>query len=248
MTTTTAPVTRARTMKALLWKDWRLARSLLIAAGALYMTPIVIGGVWLALPSNSDQPRNLKEWIETAGSGLFFGLIVSLLATPMFGAVMFARERRDRTGELVGAIPLRRGPVVLSKAVILFIVTAVPWLVTFVGLLIFWLVIRYVLNDKLSTDLTAPSDWTEGVFIPGLAVLATGTGWLFSSFVNKDTVAAGLSFFVTLFTLTMTFVVWFRLHPENDGIPHPLLAGITWGLGITSFAAGTIIALRRKTP
>ncbi len=244
----------ARTLKTLLWKDWRLARSLLIATAALYFTPMVVGAIWLAIPSNQDHPRDFKEWLENAGIGLFLGLIVSTLATPMFGAVMFARERRDRTAELVGTMPVRRGPIVLSKSLVLFFLTALPWLVTTLGLLVLWLVIRYGLgldhfeNFQASSDPGPPSDWTGGMFLPGAVILAVGAGWMFSSFVSRDTIAAGLSFFCTVLTITMVFVVWFRLNPEDTGLPHQHLAVITGGGGIACFITGTIIALRRKTP
>lgn len=235
-------------IKALLYKDWRMTRSLRIATAALYVTPLVVGGIWIAIPSNTDRPATLRDFLDNCAHGLVISAMVSLLATPLFGAAMFAHERANRTGDLVGAMPVPRGPVVASKAIVLFIMTLIPWLVTIIGTCVLWAIIRYGMNVSPPFGSDDVPEVTGDFFLLGILVLSTGSGWFFSSFLRKDTIAAGLSFLLTVGTIVQTLVIWYKMNPDNSDLPHGLLAGTTGGLGVLCFIAGTIIAMRRRTP
>jgi ABC-type transport system involved in multi-copper enzyme maturation permease subunit len=235
-------------MKALLWKDWRLARPMLIAAFALYCTPIIVGGVWVIL-SPTERPHTTQDWLGNCAAGLCFGLVVSLLATPLFGSVMFARERRDRTVEMVAAMPVPRTRTVFSKSIVVLLISAIPWLATTVGL---WIIFEFEQWSSVQPKLTdVPTDRESvlGVLmLLNCAAMAVGSGWFFSSMLNKDTIAAGLSFLITILTVSLFFVVWYRMHPADDRIPHGVLAAISGGSAIAFFIAGIMVALKRRSP
>lgn len=238
-------------MRALLWKDWRLVSSLVVATTVLYILPMTVAAVWILFSSNTDRPLTTTDWLVGIAGMFCFGLGVSLLATPMYGAIMFARERRDRTVELTASMPIPRARIVLSKAIVLTGLTLTPWILTLVFMVVLGTITKYVgsidhwnnemgVNDRQALPAV--------LMMLGIAVLAVGSGWLFSTLLNSETLSAGLSFIATILTVSLFFAIWFRLAPSNDRLPHGILAGLTWGMGLSCFVCGTVVALRRGSP
>lgn len=233
-------------MKALLWKDWRLVRPLLLAAMILYFLPMLIGGVWILMPSTSSRPIGVVDWLDTIAGGFMVGLIVSSLAAPIFGAVMFARERRERTADLVGTMPTARHRVVISKAIMLACLFAAPWAITLLGGGAFeWFAI-----EKAGQSLSAvlQSGWPPFMTVFAIQALAIGSGWLFSTLMDSETIAAGLSYLLSVLTPAAVLVVWSKQHPESHSVPMGLFCGVCGAVGAVCLVAGAVVALRRRSP
>jgi ABC-type transport system involved in multi-copper enzyme maturation permease subunit len=233
-------------MTALLWKDWRLVRPLLVAALALYLTPALIVGV-VSLFDPVGRPQFGGSWTSLVASLCMAGSFAALLATPMYSAVMFARERRERTAELAATLPVSRARIVLSKAVVSIIAAAAPWvaLAAVAGALLL------IGGREAARDFGASSDAREALafyLVPlGVCTMALGLGWFFSSFLRSETLAAGLAFIITIAVPATIALILNRLDlaAQLGARPYSLT---TFPLGLAAFAAGAIIALRRTSP
>lgn len=234
-------------MRMLLWKDWRLMRPLLIACGVLYLTPAIIFAIWAAFMSPGEDLSTAGDWAGMILGVLFFGLMISTLAMPMIGANLLAKERRERTAEFVATLPVGRGRIVLSKAIMAVLVALTPSLFTLVAGLVGVGVMALVGPGQGGSG-PGINDVNEMVSfaaaLGGGACLSFGLAWFLSSALKSETVAAGLSLLLTAIAASLYTLAASR-NPHLGAMLFGTVAGLA---GVAAFGAGTVIALRRGTP
>jgi ABC-type transport system involved in multi-copper enzyme maturation permease subunit len=229
-------------MIALLWKDWRIVRPLLIAAGVLYLVPALISAIWGLTATSQELPQG-HQWYGFVASLLFFGCMAAVLATPMFPAVMFARERRERTAELAATMPIRRGHIVLSKAIVALGAAITPWAIT------------TVLFTALYGLSSGPPRFAEGLWDIGpllvpiaMCVMGFGLGWLLSTLISSETYAAAGAWVASVATLATIVLVQYNTPTPARALHVLPYVAIMVPIGVAAFAAGTAVALKRVSP
>jgi ABC-type transport system involved in multi-copper enzyme maturation permease subunit len=233
-------------MIALLWKEWRLVRPLWIACGVLFVTPAIVVLI-AALLMASDGPKDSRYWGEALTGASMAGHFLTMFTIPMFAAVMFARERRERSAELVGTLPISRGRIVLSKSIVAVASSFLPWILVGLSLTILILVFLHGSAKKVLGD---PDDGAMSlVYIPVcISVAAFGLAWLFSALWSSETLAAGVALLVTAMLASSLALFMYNKNLTNTwGIWQPY-AVLLAPLGIASYIAGTMVALRRASP
>lgn len=127
------------------------------------------------------------------GSANFAGVVGSmsfiyLIVIPILTMRVFAEERRQKTEQLLYALPVSMGQVVIGKFLALISVLALPTLIMAMYPLI--------LNFFGSVDLLAAYCALIGFFLAGTALIAVGL--FLSSLADNQAVAAGMCFVAML--------------------------------------------------
>jgi ABC-type transport system involved in multi-copper enzyme maturation permease subunit len=231
-------------MLTLMAKDFRqtfwpalLAVLLLVAPSLAWLSGTAADGRW------PDRDRASIELI-----GLFLlGAVLSLAASSAITGVAFAKERRERTAELLATLPIPRWTVVTSKALTALIVVAVPFLVGMGASVLLAIKEDQFLGDRLASGLTA------GMFLIAAVWLTLfGLGWALSSLLRSEVLSAAAPILVVIVVSAM--IVWSRPRPGMMAVQQEdalLVARGIWAfgtLGITGLIAGTVIALKRRSP
>jgi ABC-type transport system involved in multi-copper enzyme maturation permease subunit len=226
------------TLKALLWKDYRVNRLILIVGLVLLIVPHLIAWiyVWRAHP-----PRQYLQWTLLAASA--YSVILSQLTLTLLGGNAIAAERVDRSAEFLGYLPPSRAMIIGSKALLAFVTALVIW---GVNLVVFCLVVPWEYLPKIGRD-------AQMIFEMPLYVAATGTcmfgiAWLGSSCLASPT-------FAIFGGLVSPLVLHLSLISCSTGLGWPAMAdvghwyvGISLALGCLCFVSGTLYYLRRVEP
>jgi ABC-type transport system involved in multi-copper enzyme maturation permease subunit len=224
---------------------------LLIVAACLYLIPTIIWGVIMIADGPARElPRDTGRWIGLVVSLCIAGCACSLLASPMYAAVMFARERRDRSADLVATLPLPRARLVVSKLIITVAATLTPIAFTALALTILGTILASMTSDSFSEVLGAdPDPEVLGLLLAfaGMTTLSIGAGWLLSTILRSETAAGGLALLVTVVTAVTIALVLERLKLSVTLGAKPYYV-ISFSGGALGLIAGTIAALIRKTP
>lgn len=251
---TAAATRKPSLMPALLIKDFRLCKPLIIAGLIAMFIPItaqlVDNGIqWLRRSPDglAEDPYRANDFVI----GLFAGLGLAAVTLPALAAVAAARERRDRSADFLHTLPIRRVLIVTSKAMVV----------------IFWTLLLFAIG-AIVMELVRPAD-SESIFTPGLpgridltvasmflAVygFAIGVGWFAGSFLTSDTIAGATALGACLlFTFTLGYVIQRDFHFSWGKLDPSQVQFLAWlwtllGVGAITFIAGTIISLRRKSP
>ncbi|MBN1488933.1 MAG: ABC transporter permease subunit [Phycisphaerae bacterium] len=231
-------------MRNLLWKDfWQNSRVLLavvIVAVGPYVVALVIGATQYFVSDPS-----LRSWTGPGGKACGAGMVLSVILAAFIGATAIAGERVDRSAEFAALLPIARRQSVASKAAIGVVSWLVLWMFNAMCVLsITWLIQAAHQTSSsygvlIDTVLTMTMCGAVGVLLFGIA-------WLFSSLLNSPAIAAAAAI-GTAATLATAVVSLRELLPKGP-LSTPLLVCLiaipTVG-GLLSFAAGTVISLRR---
>ena len=228
-------------MKALLWKDYRQNRRILVGVAIMLLIPYVFVTVgelgtrlWHVYPS-----KNLTELI---GEASILSLFLTVLAIGFLGGNAIAGERVDRSAEFVAYLPIARRPAIASKAIVALSACLAFWLVNAsVGCVTSWMV-----SDRfLEVVFDIASTTALG------SVLIFGASWLFSSFMSSPPIATmmGLAT-VVVYAVTMGLIDQARGLGTAGMEPSyfVLCAVLCVVLGIACFVAGVLHYVRRIEP
>lgn len=232
-------------MKALLWKDWKLAQPVLIAAATLYCVPTAAYFIMLVLLGGT-LPVTYPERLMGGATLVTMGQTMALLAVPAFGAVMFAKERRERTVEFTACLPVNRRRVVLSKAIIASGLLLLMWCVTALLMGTVALLARTHDQDVFET-LGLKHQWPSIFQIPAGSVMGMCLGWMFSTIVRSEVRAAAMAFVISLTVVIMLPVAAARLRLGTDPLTTFIVSMVPMGLAVFAGAIGTWVALRKNT-
>ena len=115
-------------MTALLWKDYRLNRGVLLLGIALLLGPyaavsaIALHGHWPSLPPAG-------EWSALLLMASFLSLGLSQLTLVMLAGNSIASERADRSAEFLAYLPPSRTQILASKLLLAMLAAGVTWTV-----------------------------------------------------------------------------------------------------------------------
>jgi ABC-type transport system involved in multi-copper enzyme maturation permease subunit len=226
-------------MKSLLWKDYRLARPLLILAGTLLGVSYLLGAVmeikssWPAMPSAGAWGGMLVVYGSVA-------LYLTAAITGLLGGHAIACERADRTAHFLGYLPPTKTQILASKLAIAAIATTLiwVWLLGSVKLLAPWL-------TRHSTDV----DVTLFSAVGGLQLCALtfGVGWLGSA-VSESTIVPIIMALASPVAVGLAMLTLFDLlgMPRFEMVKY---SGATSAcVGLAAFLFGTWRYYRRVEP
>jgi ABC-type transport system involved in multi-copper enzyme maturation permease subunit len=232
MTTTLAP------MRSLIWKEYRLARPLLVLALALFAM-IYGGGTVMEINAAWPHWPTTKAWAGMLVSMGTIALLMAFCVTAMFGGHAIACERADRTAHFLAYLPPTKWQILAGKLIVPAIATAVIWA---------WLLLTvYVLAPRLGGE---PVDF-NGTMNPtgaaSLCALTFGVGWLASALLESSVVP-------TILALASPVVLGFALLTVTYVLGVPRAEATEWsnpacfGVGAAALVAGTWAYLRRVEP
>ena len=227
-------------MKGLIWKDYRLNRSLLIL-GATTLVGLYVAGfaievshTWPAMP----PPKVFADALFSYGH-LALGLTPFL--TALLGGNAIACERAERSAHFLAYLPPAKWQILASKLIVALVATGFFWGV----ILLLTYGIAPLISSKPINFLNSMSGSPWGV-VSG-CILTFGVGWLGSACLESATIpailalAAPFMFGLGLYAIAAMFAVSRFELMEWSGI-----AG--FGCGACAFAAGTWCYLRRVEP
>lgn len=231
-------------MMALLWKDYRLNRMLLVFGAIVLFGPYLAGvlnNVYSELRLGNAN-WSLPYWTIVS----FASLILSLFTIAMLGANAIAAERANRSAEFLAYLPPTRRANIISKGVIVLGAFVVIWLV---NLSIVYIIIgRFVEGLSLAEIHQSYENVAEGFrAFAATSVVILGVSWFGSSVSPSHGLATGMGLAAPIpvgFPLGMVEEVY---HPPGfDFVWWYTLVCVT--LGLIGFVAGTVYYLRRVEP
>ena len=104
---------RTRTMRALLWKDFRVNRPILIIGVVLWLVPYVF------LLANEVASKGVlsSRYSRVVYHGAQSSIVWSILIVALLGGNVIARERVTRSAAFIAYLPPSRLAVLISKAI-----------------------------------------------------------------------------------------------------------------------------------
>jgi ABC-type transport system involved in multi-copper enzyme maturation permease subunit len=160
-------------MRSLLWKDYRLARPLLVFAVSVLGIIYLLGA---AMEIKSSWPR-LPEAKSWGGMLVAYGTVALYLSgciTGLLGGHAIACERADRTAHFLAYLPPTKTRILASKLIVAGVAIAILWA---------WLLVSVrVMAPRLTGEST---DFNSTMFSATgglqMCALTFGVGWLASA-------------------------------------------------------------------
>ncbi|MBL8875440.1 MAG: ABC transporter permease subunit [Phycisphaerae bacterium] len=235
----------------LLRKDWRLAKPAFLLMVVLFFVPASVGVAVTGYARIFEDKVPLLRFSNDDFADLLSLLVgggwLCIFVGPAVAACQFARERRERTSDFLGALPVSRGRIIRSKALTTACMLAFPLLLCFLA------------SISASTSNHNPFDGrTQALSMFGLlsAIFlgVCGLGWLFSCILSSEILATTAALLVSA-TLAFKIYLVFQVVPSLKALsPMQRELTLTWTIAvlfacfaIVGFIAGTIIASVRRT-
>ncbi len=226
------------TLKALVWKDYRVNRLILIVGLVLLIVPHLIAWVYVW---REQPPREYLQWTLLAASA--YSIILSQVTLTLLGGNAIAAERVDRSAEFLGYLPPSRAMIIASKALLAFVTALVIW---GVNLVVFCLVAPWEGLANMGGDAQTMFEMPRYVAATGVCMF--GIAWLGSSCLASPT-------FAIFGGLVSPLVVHLSLMSCSTGLGWPTMAdlghwyfGTCLVLGCLCFVSGTWYFVRRVEP
>jgi ABC-type transport system involved in multi-copper enzyme maturation permease subunit len=231
-------------MRTLLWKDLKLQRMVLVASVIFYLLPAVVAlAMWAAGNLEPDVSKSVVwAFRDIVGNSFTIGVFMLVLTNTALASVAAARERRERSAEFLGAMPVPRGMVVASRFLAMLIGVVGCYVVGFAAS---WLVVP----AKDVNDNTSDAFWAV------LAVMTSmvGFAWLVGSLVRSEVIATAgaLGITVAVALTSESAIDWMNkqqpMRVPTAGSEKVTLVVLAVG-GVLALVVGVVVALRRKTP
>lgn len=185
-------------MNALLWKDLRLNRSILLLSGVLFLLPHLGGGLWLAFES-SQRGAGWWAWQWSYDAMVrmgFLSLILSLVGLTVLAGNSLACEREDGSDEFLRVLPPTPRAVVGSKSLVLVGAVVLLWGLNVIAIL--GVAPRMPGAPVVLVEGVDDNPGLELLFTAATALLMFGTAWWIGSFSKKASTAWALAFLVPI--------------------------------------------------
>lgn len=152
-------------------------------------TAYVFGAFLLAIVGIGSMLYNLQAAVSNFEYVLSFGSIVFVVIVPILTMRVIAEERRQRTDQLLYALPITTTQVILGKYQALLVVFLIPLAI----------ICLYPLIFAQFGDVYLPTSYGSlfAIFLMGAALLAVGV--FISSLTDNQGLAAGVGIAVILF-------------------------------------------------
>lgn len=228
-------------MTALLWKDYRLNRGVLLLGVVLLLGPYaaaavaVLRGHWPSLPP-------AREWSAALLTASFFSLALSQLTLVVLAGNSIASERADRSAEFLAYLPPSRLRILASKALLALLSAGVIWAV------------NLCVAELLVPALGPKPDSVLDQFAPrsvfaASTVMVFGAGWLGSAVLNSPAGATSFGIGVPLVAgplVVQAASTLFASGARDDLTSCAVILYLT--LGSLCFVCGSAYYLRRVEP
>ena len=238
---------------ALLRKDWRVYRTVIVGTAVLAVAPYVFGLLlqWMFQPNRGVAARDYLEVVLLSAS---FGMFVAVLLAAVYGGAAFAAERRDRTAEFVAMLPVSRWHAAASKAVLSFACLLATWGLHYLAAT----ASHHLAGAQAVVEPTIAHDAVE-IVLP-VMLLTFGLAWLLSSAIESPAIAAVAAIaaavgllLVTLFAARYAAYVWSMVEKETLSLDfniyvRPASQAMSVGVGLLALLAGTAYYARRVRP
>ena len=221
-------------MRALLWKELRNYRTLLLLSAVFMSIPYVIV-VCFVNTMESDGVRAMPTQNLQIASMISLAIVVVLTSFVAGNAV--AGERVERCAEFMAYLPISRRTVITGKAIFCLgtclLMGAIP-------------VVIYVLLELRShREQFYELEWFYALIT--MAVFLFGVSWLLSTMLRSPTNAAACGVFSAA-----AISILFGLVAERTQIDSTALERVYWvmtpTIGIACFVVGIAYYLRRVEP
>lgn len=230
-------------------KDWRLAKPAFLFMMGLFLAPPLLSTAMLAYARWTGDPnQSANGFYMEFPSIVFTGLAISILAAPAIAASQLGREKRERSVEFLGVLPVSRRRIVASKFSVTTLLLLVPATLSLIG----GVLPTFLITG--STDVSVNTTLTTAVTPLSLLLGTSGLAWFFSCFFRSEIFATAMAIFVSV-VLATSIIIAFQAIPSLRGIPPGLHDGyVFWAcsrafllLGVLGFMTGTIVAISRRT-
>ncbi len=236
-------------LRALIWKDYRVNRLLLIVGALLLVVPylVVAFPVWRSYGAGAEfhDAWEMENALFLAG---YCSLCLSCLTFAMLGGNLIAGERADASAEFLGSLPPSRAKILVSKAILVSTTFGVIWGANLPLMFPAW---RRLVEMHAELEMAPLDPSVESVLacIGATALVLFGVGWLASSLLSSPTFAIAAA-------LPVPLAVGIALSVCRDNLAWPAdVATALWYhaaicalLGTTGLIGGTWYYLRRVEP
>lgn len=226
-------------MRALLWKDYRINRGVVLLGAALLLGPyaaVIFWGLrahWPSLP-----PR--AEWSGLLTTASLLSLVLSQLTLVTLAGNVIASERNDRSAEFLAYLPPSRLKILASKFVLWLLAAAVVWCVNLAA------------SELLAPALgRAPGSATDALadrsMLAAVSVMLFGAGWLGSALLESPAMATCLGIGATFAVPVLVMAALHLFAPGGGDLKQGCLIACPV-LGVVCFVCGSVYYLRRVEP
>jgi ABC-type transport system involved in multi-copper enzyme maturation permease subunit len=224
-------------MKALLWKDMRINGAVIAYALATSVGLFIA----LAVINQIVQWRTgcfYKEWPDLFVVAATLSLVLELATAVLLGGCAFASERADRTAEFMAYMPVSRGRIVASKALLALAVFA------FIGI---WDIGTVFSLERWHNLEEGNSIWKPISVFAAISWCMFGSAWFASSISRSHGLSAAVGILVPIgcagAMMSLTKLMGWSENWLDRGMPIILAA-----LGTAGFVAGVRYYLWRVEP
>jgi ABC-type transport system involved in multi-copper enzyme maturation permease subunit len=226
-------------LKALLWKDYRVNRIVLLIGLILVLAPLLTGA-GLNLYGRWRWGIWSEEWSSLLVKTAVIGASFSILIAAMLPGNAVAGERIDRSAEFLATLPPTRGLVVASKLMLVVAVLLITW--CFHGVVIF---VVAPLFGAVSQDVDAFRHDVLPVLLY-TSVCTAGGAWMASCLLDSPTFATGIGMVspvgVAGFLWTLQLVL------ERDRLLNEWYGSLSIVFATICMLAATVYFVRRAEP
>ena len=166
-------------MNSLIWKDYRLSRSLLLLVVATWVLMYLVG-VGAQLASTWPRSPSLSDWAEMLHAYGTAWLYLTMCFAGLLGGHAIACERSDRSANFLACLPPTKWQILTSKLIVAIAALAAMWGWALLSL--------YGIGASLSPEIL--DDDMRLATLPGIAsicILTFGVGWMASAIFEKTT-------------------------------------------------------------
>ena len=230
-------------MIALLHKDIRLNRMVLIIAIAMTVVPYCIAAVFVLNEAYAASMPIHRSWPNLLLAANHFCLMHWPIAAALLGGNSFACERADRSAEFLAYLPPTKRLVATSKLFVAILVGAGFW---GINLFLFWIGTAHIGDDTFQyLDLSEAMPKSSFAMI---GLLTFGVGWMASSVLHSTgpAVVLGLAAPVFLFAC-LQFTSWALGWPDNGAFSR-WFTSVGMSIGLLSCLGGWTLFLGRREP
>jgi ABC-type transport system involved in multi-copper enzyme maturation permease subunit len=237
---------------ALLKKDWRLNRVVVIAAAVVSMMPYALTLANIRLNPPAYRATEPRDYFDAALTAAYACLVLSVVLSAAFGGLAFAAERRERTAEFLAMMPVSRRTVILSK---LLVASACVAALVAVHAVVVAVVVEWA--EVSGVRFHSPT-WAEaGGMALAFAVALFGIAWALSTVIRSPAIAASIAIAVGIGLLfggaewakKLSDLWWDgRSRPFSEGELFAMVSGGAAAVGVLAVAVSSAYYLRRVEP
>jgi len=230
-------------MKALLWKDYRINRQVLIVGFCLLVAPYLAAVSWIWYDRGLTG-AGAHHWAAVLAFAAQASVICSQMTLVLLAGYVIAGERRDRSAEFLAYLPPSRSAVLTSKALLSAAVALVVWGVY----LLFAEVVVPALSGEAAAGQSASFSQTRPMLL-AVGVTLFGMAWLGSSMLESPTYSAAIGVVaVMLVPIALSLCHTLTGQPAHGDDFMDWLRGLYFALGAGGFVAGWMYYIRRVEP